>query len=354
MLNRRHIRTKVMQVIYALKRSKEINVASEEKFLQSSMENMYDLYLLLLSLLVKVHEKAKDQQEKSQQKHLLTSEDLNPNMKFIKNEFLVQLSDSLVLKNTLEKHKITNWELDNEYVEVISRAILESKIYTTYMDSEVASYKKDRQFVVDLFKEVIAPNEKLYNYLEDRNLTYEKSVQLKPHIVYLANSSNVKVGVTRKQQVPTRWIDQGASYAVPIAKTPNRYLCGVIEVALKAYLSDRTAWQRMLKNEIAHIDLAAKRDEIIQLIPEEYQQYVLSDEEVLHINFPVNEYPVKVKSLSFDKTPVIEGRLMGIKGQYLLFEGGQVLNMRKHQAYVLEFCADENESGVGVELSLDF
>ena len=172
MLNRRHIRTKVMQVIYALKRSKEINVASEEKFLQSSMENMYDLYLLLLSLLVKVHEKAKDQQEKSQQKHLLTSEDLNPNMKFIKNELLVQLSDSLVLKNTLEKHKISNWELDNEYVEVIFRAILESKIYATYMESEPALYTNDRQFIVDLFKEVIAPNEKLYNYLEDRNLTW--------------------------------------------------------------------------------------------------------------------------------------------------------------------------------------
>ena len=172
MLNRRHIRTKVMQVIYALKRSEEINITSEEKFLKSSMENMHDLYLLLLSLLVKVHEKAKDQQEKSQQKHLLTSEDLNPNMKFIKNELLVQLSDSLVLKNTLEKHKISNWELDNEYVEVIFRAILESKIYTTYMEAEVVSYKKDRQFVVDLFKEVIAPNEKLYNYLEDRNLTW--------------------------------------------------------------------------------------------------------------------------------------------------------------------------------------
>ena len=189
---------------------------------------------------------------------------------------------------------------------------------------------------------------------EGRDVEWERKHHLKDHYVYLAVSSGVKVGITRDTQVPTRWIDQGASYAVPIAKTPNRYLCGVIEVALKAYLSDRTAWQRMLKNEIAHIDLAAKRDEIIQLIPEEYQQYVLSDEEVLHINFPVNEYPVKVKSLSFDKTPVIEGRLMGIKGQYLLFEGGQVLNMRKHQAYVLEFCADENESGVAVELSLDF
>ena len=189
---------------------------------------------------------------------------------------------------------------------------------------------------------------------EGRDVEWERKHHLKDHYVYLAVSSGVKVGITRDTQVPTRWIDQGASYAVPIAKTPNRYLCGVIEVSLKTYLSDRTAWQRMLKNEIAHIDLAAKRDEIIQLIPEEYQQYVLSNEEVLHINFPVNEYPVKVKSLSFDKTPVIEGRLMGIKGQYLLFEGGQVLNMRKHQAYVLEFSADENESGIGVELSLDF
>ena len=94
MLNRRHIRTKVMQVIYALKRSEELNLTSEEKFLKLSMDNMYDLYLLMLSLLVKVHEKAKDQQEKSQQKHLLTSEDLNPNMKFVKNELLVQLSEN--------------------------------------------------------------------------------------------------------------------------------------------------------------------------------------------------------------------------------------------------------------------
>ena len=189
---------------------------------------------------------------------------------------------------------------------------------------------------------------------EGRDVEWERKHHLQDHYVYLAVSSGVKVGITRDTQVPTRWIDQGASYAVPIAKTPNRYLCGVIEVALKEYLSDRTAWQRMLKNEIAHIDLSEKRDEIIKLIPEECQQYVLSDEEVLNIEFPVNEYPTKVKSLGFDKTPVIEGRLMGIKGQYLLFEGGQVLNMRKHQAYVLDFAANEYEQGVGKELTLDF
>ena len=172
MLNRRHIRTKVMQVIYALKRSEVLNLTSEEKFLKLSMDNMYDLYLLMLSLLVKVHEKAKDQQEKSQQKHLLTSEDLNPNMKFIKNALLVQLSENQYLKNALERHKVTNWELDNEYVEVIFRAILESDRFANYMAAESTNYNKDRQFIVELFKEVIAPNEKLYNYLEDRNLTW--------------------------------------------------------------------------------------------------------------------------------------------------------------------------------------
>ena len=171
MLNRRHIRTKVMQVIYALKRSEDVNLASEEKFLNSSMDSMYSLYLLMLSLLIKVHDKAKDQQEKSQQKHLLTSEDLNPNMKFIKNALLVQMSDSQSLKNAFERYKIQNWELDNEYVEVIFRSILESDIYASYMNSKF-SFNNDKQCVVDLFKEVIAPNEKLYDYLEDRNLTW--------------------------------------------------------------------------------------------------------------------------------------------------------------------------------------
>ncbi len=172
MLNRRHIRTKVMQVIYALKRTEELNLTSEEKFLNLSMDSMYELYLLMLSLLVKVHEKAKDQQEKSQQKHLLTSEDLNPNMKFVKNALLVQLSENQYLKEALERHKVNNWELDNEYVEVIFRAILESDRFSKYMSAESSTYNKDRQFIVELFKEVIAPNEKLYNYLEDRNLTW--------------------------------------------------------------------------------------------------------------------------------------------------------------------------------------
>ena len=171
MLNRRHIRTKVMQVIYALKRSDKLNLVSEEKFLVYSMDSMYSLYLLILSLLIKVHDKAKDQQEKSQQKHLLTSEDLNPNMKFIQNSILVQISESESLKNAFQRYEIQNWELDNEYVEVIFRSILVSDIYLAYMNSK-SSFNNQRQFIVELFKQVIAPNEKLYNYLEDRHLTW--------------------------------------------------------------------------------------------------------------------------------------------------------------------------------------
>ena len=189
---------------------------------------------------------------------------------------------------------------------------------------------------------------------EGRDMEWERKHHLKDHYVYLAVSSGVKVGITRDTQVPTRWIDQGASYAVPIARTPNRYLCGMIEVSLKQHLSDRTAWQRMLKNEIAHVDLKEKREEVFKLIPKEYHKYLLKKEDILNIQYPVNEYPTKVKSLSFDKTPTIQGRLMGIKGQYLLFENGQVLNIRKHQAYVLEFSVDENQQGIGKELTLDF
>ena len=189
---------------------------------------------------------------------------------------------------------------------------------------------------------------------EGRDMEWERKHHLKDHYVYLAVSSGVKVGITRDTQVPTRWIDQGASYAVPIARTPNRYLCGMIEVSLKQHLSDRTAWQRMLKNEITHVDLTEKREEVFKLIPKEYHKYLLKKEDILNIQYPVNEYPTKVNSLSFDKTPTIQGLLMGIKGQYLIFENGQVLNMRKHQAYVLEFSADKNQQGIGKELKLDF
>jgi len=166
---------------------------------------------------------------------------------------------------------------------------------------------------------------------EDRNLEYEKKVQLQPHIVYLANSSNVKVGVTRKGQVPTRWIDQGAHEAIEIVEVPNRYLAGITEVALKEHVADKTNWRTMLTNKVVDENLQEWRSKLKQYIPEEALPYYLSNTEETHLEFPVIQYPEKVKSLSLSKTPSFEGRLKGIKGQYLIFEDNTVFNIRSNE-----------------------
>jgi hypothetical protein len=172
---------------------------------------------------------------------------------------------------------------------------------------------------------------------EDRDLEFEKKMQLKPHIVYLANSSDVKVGVTRKSQVPTRWIDQGAHEAIEIVEVPNRYLAGITEVALKEHVSDKTNWRKMLTNDITDVDLIAKKEELSQYIPEEAKEYYLDKHtKELQLNFPVNKYPEKVKSLNLIKTPNYSGKLVGIKGQYLIFEDSTVFNVRANEGLVVE------------------
>lgn len=171
--------------------------------------------------------------------------------------------------------------------------------------------------------------------IEDRDLAYEEKVQLKPHIVYLANSSNVKVGVTRKSQVPTRWIDQGAHEAIEIVEVPNRYLAGITEVALKEYVADKTNWRSMLKNEIKDENLVEWRDTLKQYIPEEAQGYFIENNTETTIHFPVLQYPTKLKTLNLTKTPEYQGVLKGIKGQYLLFEDNTVFNVRSNEGTVV-------------------
>lgn len=170
--------------------------------------------------------------------------------------------------------------------------------------------------------------------IADRDLEYEESVQLKPHIVYLALSSNVKVGVTRKTQVPTRWIDQGATKAIEILEVPNRYLAGITEVALKDHVADKTSWQKMLKNEVSDADLIEEREKLKAFIPEEAQDYFLANNgKITEMNYPVLKYPTKIKTLNLEKTHVFSGKLKGIKGQYLLFEGNTVFNVRNNEGY---------------------
>jgi len=170
-----------------------------------------------------------------------------------------------------------------------------------------------------------------------RDPEWEQKHHVQDHIVYLAVSSGLKVGVTRSTQVPTRWIDQGAWKAIALAKTPNRYLAGSIEVALKEHVSDKTQWQKMLKNEIPEgIDLAAEKEKMHALLPTDLQMYYAKNNDVTEINYPVLQYPTKVKSLTLDKTPTIQNTLVGIKGQYLLFEDGSAFNVRRHTGYLVE------------------
>ena len=172
MLNRRHIRVKVMQALYALHQSENPDLLKEEKFLNASTAQMYDLYLILIDLLVEIHAHAKDILERSQQKMLATESDKNPNLKFVNNPVLIKLSENELLQKELKKAKLNNWRLDSEYVVLLYNALLESDFYADYMASASTEFKQDRDFVIDLFTEIVAPNDKLYDYLEDYRLSW--------------------------------------------------------------------------------------------------------------------------------------------------------------------------------------
>lgn len=165
---------------------------------------------------------------------------------------------------------------------------------------------------------------------------------MQPHYVYLANSSGIKVGITRETQIPTRWIDQGAVQALPIAIGQSRFQVGLLEVAIKQHVNDKTDWRRMLKNLVEPTELSTIRDEIFSHSEAEINALnkrfgegsiqLLADEQQVEINYPVLEYPEKVKAFNLDKQASAEGTLQGIKGQYLIFDTG-VINVRKYTGY---------------------
>ncbi|RMG74168.1 MAG: DUF2797 domain-containing protein [Bacteroidetes bacterium] len=172
---------------------------------------------------------------------------------------------------------------------------------------------------------------------QGRDPEWEKTHHVQPHVVYLALSSAVKVGVTRADQVPTRWIDQGASAAIIIAETPYRQLAGLIEVAIKDHLTDKTPWQKMLKNEVAEgVDLVAEKQQALEFLPADLHAFASAKDQIWTFAYPVQAFPDKVKSLNLDKTPTVEGILLGIKGQYLIFDDNRVMNIRRHTGYWVE------------------
>jgi len=165
---------------------------------------------------------------------------------------------------------------------------------------------------------------------------------MQDHVVYLANSSGIKVGITRHSQIPTRWLDQGAMQAMPIARVATRQLSGLLEVIFKQHVADKTNWRTLLKQDADDLDLSLKRDELFELCHEEIEElqseYGLQAVQLVYDGFqenfkyPVTQYPTKVSSFNMDKNPLVEGKLMGIKGQYLILDTG-VINLRKYTSY---------------------
>ncbi|MGY5352894.1 transcription antitermination factor NusB [Wenyingzhuangia sp. IMCC45533] len=172
MINRRHIRVKVMQSVYAMIHAKSDNLVKEEKFLRQSIDKMYDLYILSLDMLIRVNQLAENTSEASKKKYLATNEELNPNKKFIENKVINILKQSVSLQNYIEENELNNWYLDDKYVVNIYKELIESTLYKDYMSEESTSFKKDQKFVVKFFAEFIAPSEKLAAYYEGENISW--------------------------------------------------------------------------------------------------------------------------------------------------------------------------------------
>ncbi len=236
---------------------------------------------------------------------------------------------------------------ENDFIHL--NQLLGKSISVTFMGYQCSGCGKDKKifrqgYCYDCFYQspntgdwIMRPElSKAHLGIEDRDLEYEKAAQLQPHIVYLANSSNIKVGVTRKSQVPTRWIDQGAHEAIEILEVPNRYLAGITEVALKEHIADKTNWRKMLTNAVTDEQLDTVKEQLKAYIPKETLQYFIENNKETNLEFPVLQYPEKVTSLNLGKTSFFEGKLTGIKGQYLIFEDQTVFNIRNHEGHTIK------------------
>ena len=170
---------------------------------------------------------------------------------------------------------------------------------------------------------------------ESRDIEWSKKNCLTDTYVYLSLTSHLKVGVTKASHIPSRWIDQGAHYAIKFAKTPNRYLAGMIEVELSQHISDRTQWRKMIQGDYININLLDKKNELSNLLSQKMQKYILNDDEITSLQYPGINKPEKIKSINLDKNPEFKGKLTGIKGQYLILDNQNVINVRKYTGYTL-------------------
>ena len=172
--------------------------------------------------------------------------------------------------------------------------------------------------------------------IQDRDITYEKKVQLQNHIVYLSKTSGIKVGVTRSNNMTTRWIDQGAIEAVELIEVPNRYLAGVAEVKLKEKFSDKTNWRKMLTSKIDEVDIINNKKMALDSLGSEFEEFFKTESEVMKFSYQIEKLIDSVKSISLKKSDDVKGKLIGIKGQYLIFDDSSVFNVRSNEGFVVD------------------
>lgn len=247
-------------------------------------------------------------------------------------QYSMRFFDILEPGEEVQMNELVGKDIALQFMDAIHCVVTGKKIKKTY--GEGMSYDAFRSSPMAVESIVRPELSRIHEGIALRDKEWEEKHHNQPHYVYLSLTSEVKVGVTRTVNLPHRWIDQGAVQAIKLAETPYRQLAGLIEVDLKEMYADKTNWRNMLKNDYDETtDLLAEKENILAILPEEYQEFVADDDDITFINYPVLEYPEKVKSVKADKVGRIEGKLMGIKGQYLIFDGGRVMNVRSHSGY---------------------
>jgi N utilization substance protein B len=300
MLNRRHIRVKVMQLLFSLKGRESDDLKADEKLLFYSIDNMYMLYLSMLSLFIEFRKKAINHNIKTKNKQLATSEDKNPNTKFINNELLVFLSKNKELKEVLEKHVITIWQDHDGYVDLLFRKMLTSDLYKDYMKTRVSSFKEDKDFIIAFYKTIIAPNDKLYDFLEDSKLTWLDDF---PEIntIILKLFRKAKPNISNSHFIPNLYKDETDKEFVKdlFTKTILNKVKFTEEITAKT-----TNWD---SDRIANIDLV-----LLQMAICEFQKFPS-----IPIKVTINEYLEIAKEYSTPKSSVfINGILDKIVKEY--------------------------------------
>jgi N utilization substance protein B len=289
-----------MQTLYAFNGTESDDLKRDEKFLLQSLESMYDLYLITLSLLVEVQKKAEDHLAKTQKKFLATQEEKNPNYKFINNKVLALIKDDNTLKNELENRKLDYWYLDFEYVDIIFKAILESSIYKDYMKTKTSDFNEDKTFLIDVFSEIVAPNEKLYDYFEDKKLTWIDDLPI-VNTSILKLLKKVKPNVPQSYFTPKLYKDlEDRDFAIELFKKTilNRSKFSE-EIAKKT-----TNWD---SDRIANLDAV-----LLQMALCEFQKFPS-----IPVKVTINEYLEIAKEYSTPKSSIfINGILDKIIKEY--------------------------------------